>query len=56
MAVGVMVGGCDEANWPIGYKTVLPVSSKAITEIEVVRVDFDLLDIMIIAGRTHLGE
>ncbi|MEN9481875.1 MAG: hypothetical protein RLZZ298_3270 [Pseudomonadota bacterium] len=42
----VMVGGCDEANWPIGYKTVLPVSSKAITEIEVVRVDFDLLDIM----------
>ena len=42
----VMVGGCDEANWPIGYKTVLPVSSKAITEIAVVRVDFDLLDIM----------
>jgi CRP-like cAMP-binding protein len=42
----VMVGGCDEANWPIGYKTVLPVSSKAITEIEIVRVDFDLLDIM----------
>jgi len=42
----VMVGGCDMANWPIGYKTVLPVSSKAITEIEIVRVDFDLLDIM----------
>lgn len=42
----VMVGGCDMANWPIGYKTVLPESSKAITEIEIVRVDFDLLDIM----------
>lgn len=42
----LMVGGCDAANWPIGYKTVLPVSSKAVTEIEVVRVDFDLLDIM----------
>jgi len=42
----LMVGGCDVANWPIGYKTVLPVSSKAVTEIEIVRVDFDLLDIM----------
>ncbi len=42
----VMVGGCDMANWPIGYQTVLPVSSKAITEVEIVRVDFDLLDIM----------
>lgn len=42
----VMVGGCDDANWPIGYQTVLPVSSKAITEIEMVSVDFDLLDIM----------
>lgn len=42
----VMVGGCDVANWPIGYKTVLPVSSKAITEIEIIRIDFDLLDLM----------
>lgn len=42
----VMVGGCDMANWPIGYQTVLPVSSKAITEVEILRVDFDLLDIM----------
>ena len=42
----VMVGGCDVANWPIGYKTVLPVSSKAITEVSLVQIDFDLLDIM----------
>lgn len=42
----VLVGGCDIANWPIGYKTVLPVSSKAITPIELLRIDFDLLDIM----------
>lgn len=42
----VLVGGCDTANWPIGYKTVAPVSSKAITETELIRLDFDLLDIM----------
>lgn len=45
-SVRVLVGGCDIANWPIGYKTVLPVSSKAITEIKILRLDFDLLDIM----------
>ncbi|HXE38106.1 MAG TPA: cyclic nucleotide-binding domain-containing protein [Azonexus sp.] len=42
----VLVGGCDIANWPLGYKTVLPVSSKAITPIELLRIDCDLLDIM----------
>lgn len=42
----VMVGGCDMANWPIGYQTVFPLSSKAITEVEILKVDFDLLDIM----------
>lgn len=45
-SVRVLVGGCDIANWPIGYKTVLPLSSKAITEVQVLRLDFDLLDIM----------
>jgi CRP-like cAMP-binding protein len=42
----VLVGACDGANWPIGYKTVLPVSSKAITEISIVRIQFETLDIM----------
>jgi len=42
----LLVGACDIANWPIGYKTVLPVSSKAITPIELLRIDCDLLDIM----------
>ena len=42
----LMVGGCDAANWPIGYKTVLPLSSKAITEVSLVCINFDLLDIM----------
>jgi rhodanese-related sulfurtransferase len=42
----LLVGACDIANWPIGYKTVLPVSSKAVTPIELLRIDFDLLDIM----------
>lgn len=46
LSVRLLVGGCDIANWPIGYKTVLPVSSKAITPIELLRIDFDLLDIM----------
>lgn len=42
----LLVGGCDIANWPLGYKTVPPQSSKAITEVELLRIDFDLLDIM----------
>lgn len=42
----LLVGGCDAANWPIGYKTVLPVSSKAITEIKLLRIDFETLDIL----------
>lgn len=42
----LLVGGCDAANWPLGYKTVMPVSSKAVTEVELLSVDFDLLDIM----------
>lgn len=42
----LLVGGCDIANWPIGYKTVLPLSSKAITAVDLLRIDFDLLDIM----------
>lgn len=42
----LLVGGCDNANWPIGYKTVLPVSSKAITDVSLLRLDFDLLDLM----------
>lgn len=42
----LLVGACDIANWPIGYKTVAPVSSKAVTPVELLRIDFDLLDIM----------
>lgn len=42
----VLVGACDIANWPIGYKTVLPVSSKAITDVVLLRVDFETLDLM----------
>lgn len=42
----LLVGGCDAANWPIGYKTAPPVSSKAVTEVALLRIDFDLLDIM----------
>ncbi|OQA32941.1 MAG: Thiosulfate sulfurtransferase PspE precursor [Betaproteobacteria bacterium ADurb.Bin341] len=42
----LMVGGCDEANWPLGQKTAFPESSKAMTPVYVMRIDSDLLDIM----------
>lgn len=42
----VLVGGCDGANWPIGYKTAPAVRSKAITELVMLSIDFELLDVM----------
>lgn len=42
----LMVGGCDAANWPFGYGSMLPLRSKAITEVRVLRIDFELLDLM----------
>ncbi|MGE5386596.1 MAG: cyclic nucleotide-binding domain-containing protein [Betaproteobacteria bacterium] len=42
----VMVGGCDEANWPLGQKILMPVAGKAITPIDMMRIDNDLLDIL----------
>lgn len=42
----LLVGGCESANWPFGYGAMLPVRSKAITEVRVLRIDFDLLDLM----------
>jgi len=42
----LLVGACDMALWPIGYKTVLPQKSKAITEISLLRIDFETLDVM----------
>lgn len=45
-SVRLMVGRCGIANWPIGYKTVAPTSCKAVTEVRLLRLDFDLLDLM----------
>lgn len=42
----IMVGGCDEANWPLGSKFPMPVKSRAITPVVMVRIDNELLDIM----------
>lgn len=42
----LMVGGCDEANWPLGQKMAMPESSKAITPVYILRIDNDLLDIL----------
>jgi len=44
--IKVFVGSCETASWPLGYKTAIPVASKAITDVEMLRLDFDLLDIM----------
>lgn len=43
----LLVGGCDLARWPIGYKTVLPLRSKAVTDVVLLRIDFDALDVII---------
>jgi len=42
----VVVGGTSEARHPIGRKTPF-ASAKAITDIELIRIDDDLLDIMV---------
>ncbi len=42
----LLVGGCDIANWPIGYRTMQPVRSKAITRVSILSIDFDVLDLM----------
>lgn len=45
--IKVIVGSCEQACWPLGYKTPPPLAGKAITDVEMLRLDFDLLDIMI---------
>jgi len=42
----LMVGGCDEANWPLGQQFPMPVSSKAITDVQLLRLDSNQLDIL----------
>lgn len=42
----LIVGGCDMANWPLGYKSLPPAGGKAITDVDLVRIDSDLLDLM----------
>lgn len=42
----LLVGGCEDANWPLGSRFPMPVSSRAITPVLMARVDNELLDIM----------
>jgi len=42
----VIVGACEGACWPFGQAIAMPVSSRAITEVEFLRVDETLLDVM----------
>ena len=43
----VMVGGSDETRHPLGKRAPVFSSAKAITDIELIRIDDDLLDIMV---------
>lgn len=42
----LLVGGCDEANWPLGQKFPTPESSKAVTDVVFLRVDSNQLDLL----------
>lgn len=43
-SMNLLVGGCDAATWPLGYRSLAPVASRAITDVVILRIDFDLLD------------
>ena len=43
----VLVGTSEEARYPLGRRSGMFASAKAITDVELVRIDNDLLDIMI---------
>jgi len=45
--MSLLVGGCDQANWPVGVKTPWPVTSRAITDIQMLHIDRNALDIML---------
>ena len=51
----VVVGGTSEARHPLGRKTPF-ASAKAITDIELVRIDEDLLDIMVTWDQLAAGD
>ncbi len=42
----LLVGGCDEALWPLGYMMGPSVRSKAVTDVLMLSLDFELLDLM----------
>lgn len=44
-SVSVVVGGTDAALWPLAKRTPAVAEAKAITDIELVRIDDDVLDI-----------
>ncbi len=43
----VLVGGSDDARYPLGRRGRAFTSAKAITDVELIRIDEDLLDIMV---------
>lgn len=40
----VLVGACDAARWPLGYRTAFPLAGRAITQGALLVLDFDLVD------------
>lgn len=51
----VLVGGSEEARYPLG-KLRLFASSKAVTEVQLIRIDDDLLDIMLTWDQVGMQE
>lgn len=47
LSTAVIVGGCDEARRPLGKLGTPPVSAKAITQLELICFDEEMLDIML---------
>lgn len=46
-SIQVIVGGWDDALFPIGRGRIVPIATKAITDVELLRFDEDLVDIML---------
>ncbi len=52
----VLVGGGDEARFPLGRHGAPFAGAKAITDVELVRIDDDLLDILVTWDQLAIGE
>jgi len=52
----VLVGGSGDARFPLGRRGDVFVASKAVTDVDLVRIDDDLLDIMVTWDQLAVGD